>query len=186
MSKIGKQPIKIPEKIEVKESDGILEFKLGDKTASLKVLPFIKIEIKDGILTFIPKSKSKQGRSNWGTIRALANNAINGLTKDFEKILEIEGVGYRASMEGETLVLSLGFSHPVKVVPPRGIKISVEKNTIKVAGGDKALVGKIAAEIKKKRKVEPYKGKGIKYQGEIVRRKAGKKMAAAVPGAVAK
>jgi len=183
MSKIGKQPVNIPEKMEVKENDGMLEFKSGEKTASLKVLPFIKVEMKDGFLNFIPKGNSKQARSNWGTMRALVNNAVNGLVKDFEKILEIEGVGYRASMEGENLILNLGFSHPLKVVPPKGIKISVEKNTIKVSGSDKALVGKIAAEIKKKRKVEPYKGKGIRYQGEIVRRKAGKKVAAAGAGA---
>ena len=179
MSKIGKQPIKIPENMDVKENDGILEFKSGDKTASLKILPFIKIEIKDGVLSFAPKNDSKQARSNWGTMRALANNTVNGLIKDFEKILEIEGVGYKALMEGETLVLNLGFSHPVKVDSPEGIKISAEKNIIRVTGKDKALVGKIAAEIKKKRKVEPYKGKGIRYQGEVVRRKAGKKVATA-------
>jgi large subunit ribosomal protein L6 len=179
MSKIGKQPIQIPEKVEVKEVDGVLEFKSGEKTASLKINPFIKAEIKDGFLTFFPLKDSKQARSNWGTIRALANNAIKGLANNFEKILEIEGVGYRAAMEGENITLSLGFSHPIKIVPPKGIKLSVEKNTVKISGSDKALVGKIAAEIRKKKKVEPYKGKGIKYQGEIVRRKAGKKMAAA-------
>ena len=179
MSKIGKQPIAIPEKVEVKEIDGVLEFKLGDKSASLKILPFIKTEIKDRKLSFSPLKDSKQARSNWGTIRALANNAINGLAQDFEKILEIEGVGYKALMEGENLVLNVGFSHPVKIIPPKGIKISTEKNMIKVSGSDKALVGKVASEIKKKKKVEPYKGKGIRYQGEIVRRKAGKKVAAA-------
>ncbi len=184
MSRIGKQPIKIPEKMEVKENEGVLEFKLGDKNFSLKILPFIKIEIKDGALIFVPKNNSKQTRSNWGTMRALTNNAVNGLIKDFEKILEIQGVGYRASMEGETLILNLGFSHLVKVISPEGIKISVEKNTIKVAGKDKSLVGKIAAEIKKKRKVEPYKGKGIRYQGEIVRRKAGKRVVTAADAGV--
>jgi large subunit ribosomal protein L6 len=179
MSKIGKQPIEIPEKAEVKEVDGFLEFKLGDKSASLKMLPLVKAEIKDGKITFSIEKDSKQSRSNWGTIRALSYNAIKGLSQNFEKTLEIEGVGYRALMEGENLVLNIGFSHPVKIIPPKEVKISVEKNTIKISGMDKALVGKIAADIRKKKKVEPYKGKGIRYQGEIVRRKAGKKMAAA-------
>ncbi len=110
-------------------------------------------------------------------MRSLAANAIGGLTKDFEKVLELEGIGYRAVLEGTTLILNIGFSHQIKFSPPTGIKISVEKNTIKVSGISKSLVGETAAKIKHFRKAEPYKGKGIRYKGEIIRRKSGKKVA---------
>ncbi len=179
MSKIGKKPVAIPEGVEARINDGRLEFK-GDKGhLEVRLLPFIRTEIKDRSILFQPENNSKQARSNWGTIRALASNAIIGVTRGFEKTLEIEGVGYRAGLEGDTLVLNLGFSHPVKINSPTGIKISVSKNTIKISGVDKNLVGKTAATVRALRKVEPYKGKGIRYQGEVVRRKAGKKVASA-------
>ncbi len=179
VSKIGKKPIDIPDKVEVKISGGFLEFKSEKGAISLKILPFIKTEIEDKTIVFSPENNSKQARANWGTIRSLSANAIVGLTEGFEKVLEIEGIGYRANMEGETLVLNLGLSHPVKFTPPGNVKISAEKNTIKVSGIEKASVGQSAAEIRAFKKPEPYKGKGIRYQGEIVRRKAGKKMAGA-------
>lgn len=187
MSKIGKKPIIVPAEVTVTQTGGVLEFKKADKTVSLKVLPFVTAEIKneagaDGknvtTLTFSAESDVKQSVSNWGTIRALAANVIEGLTKGFSKVLEIEGVGYRANMEGDTLVLALGFSHPIKYTPRKGIKITSEKNVITVSGDDKFLVGQTAAEIRKYKKPEPYKGKGIKYRGEVVRRKAGKKVGA--------
>ena len=177
MSKIGKKPINIPDSVEAKMGNGVLEFKGIKGSLSVQVLPYIKVETKDKTFTFVLTSNSKQAKSNWGTQRALANNAIAGITNGFEKNLEIEGIGYRASMQGEILVLDIGYSHQIKFEPPQGIKISVEKNTIKVIGVDKALVGKVAAEIRAFKKPEPYKGKGIKYQGEIIRRKAGKKVA---------
>lgn len=176
MSKIGKKPIMIPDSVEVKLDAGILEFKKDKETVNLKVLPYIKAEIKDKSLVFFPENNSKQARANWGTIRSLANNAVAGLTAGFSKILEIEGVGYRAAMEGETLVLNIGLSHPIKFVSPKGTAIVVNKNTITISGIDKALVGQTAAKIRAFKKVEPYKGKGIKYKGEVVRRKAGKKV----------
>lgn len=177
MSKIGKKPIEIPEKIEVKINDDFLEFK-GEKGAiSVKLLPFIKTEIKDNFIVFSLENESQQARANWGTIRSLAANAVIGLIEGFEKILEIEGVGYRAAMEGEILVLNLGLSHPVKFTPPEGVKIVAEKNTIKISGIEKAAVGQAAAKIRAFKKPEPYKGKGIRYQGEIIRRKTGKKVA---------
>lgn len=179
MSKIGKKPIAIPEKVEVKIDARRLEFK-GEKGAMVvKLPPLVKAEMKKKSLVFSPENKTKQAKASWGTARALSQNAILGITQGFEKDLEVEGVGYRVAMEGTVLVLHLGLSHPIKVNPPEGIKISVNKNTITVSGVNKDLVGRITAEIRALKKAEPYKGKGIRYRGEIVRRKAGKKMASA-------
>lgn len=177
MSKIGKRPVTIPDNIEVKIGDGFLKFEGNNGAINLKILPYVKTGIKDKSILFTPENNSKQARANWGTIRSLAYNAIIGLTDGFSKVLEIEGIGYRANMEGDTLVLNLGLSHPIKLTPLKGIKISAEKNIIKISGIDKALVGQIAAKIRAFKKPEPYKGKGIRYQGEIIRRKAGKKVA---------
>jgi large subunit ribosomal protein L6 len=177
MSKIGKKPIVIPNNVEVEISDGFLDFKGSNGSSKIKIPSYIKAEIKEGNILFSPENNSKQARANWGTIRSLANNAIIGLTEGFSKNLEVEGIGYRANMEGENLVLNLGLSHPIKFTPPQGIKISTEKNTIKISGIDNALVGQVAAKIRAFKKPEPYKGKGIRYQGEIVRRKVGKKVA---------
>ncbi len=184
MSKVGKKPILIPEGITAADDRGILIFKKGNEEVKISVLPYVKVEIKEETdengknlrtVNFSTHSGIKQARANWGTIRALTNNIIEGLEKGFKKALEIEGIGYRAMMDGENLVLNIGYSHPVKYNPRKGIKISVEKNVITVAGMDKSLVGQTAAEIRKIKKPEPYKGKGIRYQGEIIRRKAGKK-----------
>lgn len=177
MSKIGKKLIIIPDNVETKVSGGLLELKSGSGNLSLKIPQDIKIEIKDKNIIFMPENDLRSTRVNWGTIRSLTNNAIIGLTQGFSKILQIEGIGYRANMEGETLVLSLGLSHPVKFISPRGIKISVEKNTIKISGFDKTLVGEVAAKIRAFKKPEPYQGKGIRYEKEIIRRKEGKKVA---------
>ncbi len=179
MSKIGKKPITIPDNVEVKESDGFLKVKSRGGELSLRILSHIKTEIRDSEISFSILNNSKQARANWGTMRSLTQNAVMGVSKGFEKSLEIEGVGFRASLEGNALVLNIGLSHPVKFNPPDGIKISVVKNTITVSGIDKELVGKIAAKIRSFKKPEPYKGKGIRYQGEVIRRKAGKKMAGA-------
>lgn len=180
MSKIGKKPIVIPDNVEIKISGSFLDFKSHNGAINLKILPYIKTELKDKMIFFSPENNSKQARANWGTIRSLAANAITGLTEGFNKVLEIEGIGYRANMEENTLVLNLGLSHPIKFVSPKDIKISVEKNTVKISGIDKALVGQVAAQIRALKKPEPYKGKGIKYQGEVIRRKAGKKVAGTV------
>ncbi len=175
MSKIGKQPIIIPDNIDVKINDGFLIVSGNNGSLKIKIPSNIKTEIKDKTILFSPENNSKQTKSCWGTIRALTFNAINGIVQGFDKILEIEGIGFRANMEGDILVLNIGFSHPVKFIPPDGIKISVNKNTIKVSGIDKALVGEVSAKIRALKKPEPYKGKGIRYQGEIIRRKAVKK-----------
>ncbi|MBI5401338.1 50S ribosomal protein L6, partial [Candidatus Wolfebacteria bacterium] len=174
----------------VSETNGVLDFKKGDKTASLKILPFVRAEILeetiDGkavkTLNFKINSELKQAVANWGTTRALANNIISGLQKEFSKVLEIEGVGFRAIIEDDVLVLSLGFSHPVRYKAPKGAKITVEKNAITISGSDKEIVGQTAAEIRALKKPEPYKGKGIRYRGEVIRRKAGKKAGAATVG----
>lgn len=179
MSKIGKKPITIPVHVEVKESDGFLKVEGQGGELNLKVLPYIKTEIRDKEISFSTLTNSKQARANWGTMRSLTQNAVMGVSKGFERFLEIEGVGFRANLEGSILILNIGLSHPIKFNPPDGIKISVVKNTIMVSGVDKELVGKTAAKIRSFKKPEPYKGKGIRYRGEIVRRKAGKKMAGA-------
>jgi large subunit ribosomal protein L6 len=177
MSKIGKNPIIIPDNVDVVKIDsGFLEFKGANGSLKFKINPYIKTEIKDKIILFSPENNSKQARANWGTIASLTRNAIAGVAQGFNKNLEIEGVGYRVAMEGEVLVLNIGLSHPVKFPAPDGIKISVEKNVIKISGADKDLVGRIAAKIRSFKKPEPYKGKGIRYQGEVIRRKAGKKL----------
>lgn len=179
MSKIGKKPIIIPDGVEIKIDGREIEVKGKSGAVVLPIPSFIKAEIKDKEMTFTPDNNSKQTRANWGTVRSLVNNATIGIMKGFQKNLEIEGVGYRAVMEGDTLVLSLGYSHPVKFPSPPGVKVSVAKNVISIAGINKDDVGRAAAKIRAFKKVEPYKGKGIKYQGEIVRRKVGKKVAGA-------
>ncbi|OGY62806.1 MAG: 50S ribosomal protein L6 [Candidatus Harrisonbacteria bacterium RIFCSPHIGHO2_01_FULL_44_13] len=176
MSKIGKKPIKISEGVEVKIADGFLEFKGKEGILKLKILEYTSAEIKDGQLIFsVGENKFKQARANWGTMAALARNCALGVSQGFSKSLEIEGIGFRANMEGNTLVLNVGLTHLVKFPAPESIKISVEKSIIKISGPDKHLVGEVAAQIRKIKKPEPYKGTGIRYMGEIIRRKAGKK-----------
>ncbi len=189
MSKIGKKPIAIPEGVEVKsgEKDGVavLEFKGKEGAFTLPILAHTKVEIKEKEILVNASSDNKFGRANWGTMAALIKNSITGVSQGFTKILDIEGIGFKASLEGTNLVLNVGFSHPVKYTPPVGIKITVEKGSIKVFGIDRALVGQVAAEIRKVKKPEPYQGKGIRYRGEYIRRKAGKKVAGAGTGATA-
>lgn len=177
MSKLAKKPIAIPQGIEAKLNDGVLEFSGKEGKLAVKILPFISVELKDGQLTFKLQQATKQGRANLGTFAALSKNALKGVGEGFNKILELEGIGFKASMEGTNLILNVGFTHPVKYPSPAGIKIVVEKGVIKVSGLDRALVGQTAAQIRKVFPPEPYKGKGIRYRGEVVRRKAGKKVA---------
>jgi len=177
MSKIGKQPINIPEGVEIRiEQDKI--FVKGPK-GELKrnIVGEIKVEIKDSQIIIAPSSKTKRANALWGLTRALVFNMVKGVVGGFERILEIEGVGYRAVVQGNKLLLTLGFSHPVEIEAPEGISFSVEKNKIKIAGIDKEAVGQTAATIRALKKPEPYKGKGIRYEGETVRRKTGKKAA---------
>lgn len=173
MSRIGKQPINIPEGVEIKiDKDLILvKGKKGELTQKL----MSEVEIKDKTIILKESQKTKESSALWGTFRALIANMVEGVSKGFEKKLIIEGVGYRAALNGNKLVLSLGYSHPIEIQAPKGIEFKIEKNAIIISGPDKQLVGQIAADIRIQRKPEPYKGKGIRYEGEIIRRKAGKK-----------
>lgn len=184
MSKIGKKPIEIPANVKVQISGN--EILIEGEKGSLKKQfpPEIEIQLKGNQILVnlspnILKKKRKKAKALWGTWRQLIANMIVGVTKGFEKKLEIEGVGYRAFLEGNDLVLKVGFSHLVKIKCPEGIKFSVEKNIISVSGIDKELVGNVAAKIRDVWPAEPYKGKGIKYVGEVIRRKLGKKAIAA-------
>ena len=176
MSRIGKKTIQIPDGVEVIIEDHKVTVK-GPKGELVRTfLPDVKIEQKEKELIVSPAFESKRKNAIWGLSRALLNNMVEGVKSGFEKKLEMEGIGYRAVVEGADLTLYAGFSHPVKVKCPEGLKFLVEKNVITVSGVDKELVGLQASQIRKVRKPEPYKGKGIRYQGEVVRRKAGKRV----------
>lgn len=186
MSKIGKKIIVIPEGIKIEIKDGDINFQNAKgEILNFKILPGVLVSVQDKTLSFTIEKKNRQSRTNWGTIRSLANNAVIGLSQGFSKTLEIEGIGYRVEKEGEDLVFKLGFSHPIRLPLPAGIKAEIAKNILKISGIDKALVGKVAAEIRNLRKPEPYKGKGIRYQGEVIKKKTGKKVETATGGAAA-
>lgn len=180
MSRIGKKTIEIPvnAKIEIQGQEIKISGPVGE--LNRKIDPLIKIEVKDEQISLSPTDKNYSKKTNalWGLSRALVANMIEGVTKGFEKKLEIEGIGYKAVVEGTGLVLNVGFTVPVKIECPQGIKFSVGKNIITVFGADKEKVGQLAAIIRKTKKAEPYKGKGIKYVGEKIRRKEGKKVVA--------
>jgi len=175
MSRIGKKPILIPENVEVKIDDDIVTVKGPKGELSQEIRPEIKVEVKEKKVFVSPKFQIKKTGAFWGLTRTLIFNLIKGVTEGYEKKLEIEGLGYRVSLEEIDLILQVGFTHPVKIKAPPGIKFSVEKNIITVSGINKELVGQIAAKIRRVRPPEPYKGKGIRYFGEVIRRKAGKK-----------
>jgi len=175
MSRIGKKPVEIPEGVTVLVKDNHLEVKGENATMTVPSLSGVNVEIKDGHVSFSPKDNNKQTTSNWGTMRALTQNAVLGASENFKKELIVEGVGYKVNIEGKKLVLNLGYSHVIEFSVPEGIEITAEKNTVSISGADKAQVGETAAKIRAFRKPEPYKGKGIRYSDEVVRRKAGKK-----------
>jgi large subunit ribosomal protein L6 len=178
MSRIGKKIIQIPSGVDVKINNNLIVVKGPKGELSRELINKVSAEVKEGKLLIGLKENEKDDSALWGTSQALINNMILGASKGFEKKLTFEGVGYKAAVNGNKLVLSLGFSHPVEIDTPKGIEFKVEKNAIIISGIDKHLVGQIAANIRLKRKVEPYKGKGIRYEKEIVRRKAGKKAVA--------
>lgn len=175
MSRIGKAPVIIPDKVEVTVDGNIVTAKGPLGTESVTVRPEIRIVREDNKIILERANDERQTRALHGLSRTLVKNVVDGVNTGFTKNLEIQGVGYRASKEGNTLVLALGYSHPVKIEPPAGIEIILEGNTkITVKGANKQTVGDIAAEIRSKRPPEVYKGKGIRYAGEYIRRKAGK------------
>ena len=176
MSRIGRLPVTIPAGVEIK-IDGNTLFVKGPKgELRREFLPAVSVALEEGQLVVTRRSDEAQDRAIHGTSRALINNMVTGVSTGFKKVLEIDGVGYRAEMDGETLVLFLGYSHPVRVEPPAGISYEVDTKTrqVTINGYDNEQVGQVAADIRKLRPPEPYKGKGIHYLGEKIRRKAGK------------
>ncbi len=175
MSRIGKKPVEIPSGVEVKIDGQLVTVKGPKGTESVNVREEIKVSVVDNHIILEPTNDERKTNALHGLSRTLVANAVEGVSKGFEKKLEIQGVGYRASMEGTKLNMALGYSHPVIVEPPAGITISVDKNVnITVSGSNKQMVGDVAAAIRSKRPPEVYKGKGIRYEGEYIRRKAGK------------
>ncbi|MCR4328296.1 MAG: 50S ribosomal protein L6 [Patescibacteria group bacterium] len=177
MSRLAKKPIVVPDGVEVHQEKDFLVIK---GTRGMLTLPFLRgttAKFEDKNIFFDGTGEKKWGATARGTMWALTRNAIEGVSQGFEKNLELEGVGYRAVIEGKDLVLHLGFSNPIRFTIPEGIAIVVEKNKITVSGINKELVGEVSAQIRSYKKPEPYKGKGIRYKGEIIRRKAGKKAA---------
>src|SRR5689334_13617431 len=176
MSRIGKNPVAIPEGVTVDLAGQILTAKGRLGTLSLAVSGEVTATIADGAVTIAPKSETTRARAMWGTTRALVNNMVTGVATGFTRNLDINGVGYRAAVQGNTLNLQLGYSHDISYPIPEDVQIACERPTaIAVTGADRQRVGQIAAEIRAFRPPEPYKGKGIKYREETIRRKEGKK-----------
>lgn len=175
MSRIGKQPITIPAGVEATLSNGVLTLKGPKGTLSRAFSSDVAITIADGVITLAPARESDLARALWGTYGAHIGNMLEGVTKGFEKKLEIEGVGYRGEVKGNKLALSVGFSHPVEISIPEGVTVVVEKGLFTITGIDKEVVGQFAATVRDTKRPEPYKGKGIRYQGEYIIRKQGKK-----------
>ena len=175
MSRIGKQPINVPAGVEIKMTDDLIVIKGPKGELKERLVPNVIINKNENVITVSVKDpEDKKQRSLWGLYRRLIGNMVIGVTDGFSKQLEINGVGYKASATPKVLTLNLGYSHPIEYQIPAGVEIKVEKNVITVSGFDKQLIGQIAAEIRKFRKPEPYKGKGIKYSTEVIRRKEGK------------
>ncbi|MCK5466330.1 50S ribosomal protein L6 [Candidatus Parcubacteria bacterium] len=179
MSKIGKKPIEIPTGVTASfdEKKNKVSVKGPKGELFLEVDFNVQVEIKDNNIILSVKKETKKSFALWGLYRSLIANMIWGIEKGYEKQLELQGVGHKATQTGKNITLNLGFSHPVVFEAPEGIEFKVEKNIITISGIDKQLVGQVAADIRSKKKPEPYKGKGIRYVGEQVRRKVGKKVA---------
>ncbi len=174
LSRIGKLPIEIPSGVTITVDSGDVTVE-GPKGKLVQfITPAVNVQVKDGVFTVEPKDESKVARSQHGLMRALVNNMVIGVTKGYEKRLEVKGVGFRVATSNNELTMSLGFSHEVKYKAPEGVAVSNDKMIIIVSGIDKQKVGQVAAEIRAFKKPEPYKGKGIMYEGEQILRKAGK------------
>ena len=176
MSRIGNSPIKLPDGVNLTTEGARLVAK-GSKGELAMALPSnVDVAVNDGVVTVTPREKNIQGRSIWGTVRANINNMVVGVSTGFTRKLEINGVGYRAALQGNKLQLNLGYSHPVEMDIPAGLTVKVESNTkIEITGADKQLLGQFASEVRAKRPPEPFKGKGVKYAEEHIVRKEGKK-----------
>ena len=178
MSRIGKTPIAIPSGVEVKVAGAIVTVKGAKGESTWNVPSLIEVTVEENQVLVGRKAETKEARSLHGTIRSVIQNMVIGVEKGYVKELEINGVGYKAQMKGKTCVLSLGFSHEINYEIPDGITVEVDKGVdVKISGHDKALVGQVAARIRLFSPAEPYKGKGVKYKGEQIRRKEGKAVA---------
>ena len=176
MSRIGKKPVEMPAGVSATTEGKILSVKGPKGTLSLTMLEDIDYDIGEGGITVKPANATTRARSFWGMQRSLVQNLVTGVTEGFTKVLEITGVGYRAAIQGKNLRLQLGYSHDVNYAVPEGIDIKTpDQTTVEISGIDRQKVGQVAAEIRRWRKPEPYKGKGIKYRGEYIFRKEGKK-----------
>jgi len=176
MSRIGKKPVNLPSGVSASVSGQSIEVKGPKGTRSFKATDDVTLTVEDNVVKITPRGKSKRARQQWGMSRTMVANLVTGVSEGFKKELEINGVGYRAQMQGNTLRLNLGLSHDVDYLPPEGVTVTAPKQTeIIVEGIDEQLVGQVAANIRAWRKPEPYKGKGIKYKDEYIFRKEGKK-----------
>ena len=176
MSRVGNSAIAIPSGVTVSQQDGVVVVKGKNGELSAPLHSEVELVIADDVATVKPRRKTKLSQSLWGTMRATINNMVVGVGEGFTRKLEINGVGYRAAMQGNKLVLSLGYSHPVEMDVPAGLTVAVENNTqINISGADKQLLGQFASEVRSKRPPEPFKGKGVKYAEEHIVRKEGKK-----------
>jgi len=178
MSRIGKQPMSLPEGVTASLAEGTATLKGPKGELTLKIPPTVEVALEDSVLRVTRRDDGKQARADHGTIRALLGNMATGVSQGFTRELEIQGVGFKASLSGKQLTLNVGYSHPVEYVVPDGVDVTVSDNVnIKVSGIDKQLVGQVSARIRAFRPPEPYKGKGVRYKDERVRRKAGKTVA---------
>jgi large subunit ribosomal protein L6 len=176
MSRVGNSAIAIPSGVTVSQQDGVVVVKGKNGELSAPLHSEVELVVADDVATVKPRRKTKLSQSMWGTMRATINNMVVGVGEGFTRKLEINGVGYRAAMQGNKLVLSLGYSHPVEMDVPAGLTVAVENNTqINISGADKQLLGQFASEVRSKRPPEPFKGKGVKYAEEHIVRKEGKK-----------
>lgn len=178
MSRLAKKPIVIPAGVTVSLSPNEVSFKGPKGEQTVSIMQYVEIAQTPDGLVVTRRGESKQAKANLGTMWSLLRSAGEGVSKGFQKDLEIQGVGFRAAMDGKSIVLNLGFVNPVKYQPLPGVDVAVEKNIIKISGINKGAVGQVAAKIRSFKKPEPYKGKGIRYVGEVVRMKAGKKASA--------
>jgi len=178
MSRIGKLPIEIPAGTDVSVSDGVVVVKGRGGELTKKLHSFVSVTVEDGQAVVSPANESRLSNALWGTFSSHLRNMVSGVNEPFVKKLVVEGVGYKVDLSGNKLVLNVGFSHPVEIQVPDGITVAVEKNAITISGIDKEAVGQFAAQVRSKKKPEPYKGKGIRYEDEVVRRKQGKRSVA--------
>jgi large subunit ribosomal protein L6 len=175
MSRLGKQPIQLPEKVTATYAEGVLTIKGPKGELSRTIKNDVLLTLEGNELTFAPAKNTKESKALWGTWAAHARNMVTGVTEGFKKVLEIEGVGYRAEAQGNKIKILAGFSHPVELFAPQGVEVATEKGVITITGIDVEAVGQFAADIRGVREPEPYKGKGIHYVGEYIIRKQGKK-----------